>query len=245
MNTPRPLVRTILVAVSTAALMGSAGLASARPGSLPHTGNPHGGTHGNPHSTEGHCKAERADVQAAKKDVAHARHTGGPAKVHAAEEQLAKQRTQASRWCSAAKSEAAATARAAAALAGWSALATDTALTSLPAGLHDVLVADAASAQAQVETLSPQIAGASSRQLAHLVDQLRSLDPSRLQAALSDLDTALSTYQGDPTDLLSGVTDALAAFDAAGRPTHLQALVGAVEAATEAVAAAGEPVPAP
>jgi hypothetical protein len=226
------------LAVATAALVGgTANLALAHPGNPPH--------HGKPDGTEARCKAERADVQAAKKDVAHAHRTGKPAKIDAAEDELKQQRKQASRWCSAAKSEAAASARADAALAGWTALATDTTLTSLPTELHDALVADAAAAGAEIEALAPQIAGASSPELAHLVNRLRALDPTALQAALADLDTALAAYTGDPTDLLTGALAELTNFDPTGRQPHLQALVGAVLDAADAVAAANAAVPAP
>jgi hypothetical protein len=142
-------------------------------------------------------------------------------------------------------SEAAATSRADAALAGWTALATDTTMTSLPAGMHDAIVADATTAQTEIGTLASQVSGATSSDLAHLTNRLRALDPSALQVELTDLDTALAAYTGDPTDLLSGVVDALAAFDPAGHPTHLQPLVGAVQDAAAAVAAANAAAPTP
>ncbi|MDX6325533.1 MAG: hypothetical protein QOK15_1887 [Nocardioidaceae bacterium] len=232
------LIRTTLTAVATAVLIGgNATVALAHPGSHPGAGKPQ--------DTAAHCKAERSDVHAAKKDLAHAHKTGKAADVDAAKDELKQQRKQASRWCSAAKSEAAVTARADAVIAGWTALTDDTTLTSLPTVLHDALVADAAAAEAEVQTLAPQVTGAGSSQLAHLAHQLRALDPTALQVALTDLDTALAAYTGDPTDLLGGVTGALGDLDVAGHPTHLQALVGAVREAAAEVAAANAAVPAP
>lgn len=238
MRIPLPVTRTALLAIVTTALMGSAGLASAHPGPPPNTGNPHG--------THAHCKAAQADVADARLHLSHVKHTGKPAtKVHAAKADLQQQRQQASRICSKAKSEAAATALATADDAGWAALAADTTLTGLPTSMHDTVVADAAAAQTQVDALAPQITGARTPQLAHLVNRLRALDPTRLQAALTDLNTALSAYTGDPTNLLTGVVDALAAFNPAGHPTGLQALAGAVEDAAQAVAAANAAAPTP
>ena len=229
------LVNRLAVAAATVVtLVGtSGGLAQAQPGHLPHDGHPD--------PTTARCKAERADVKQAKKDAEHAHRTGKPAKVEKAEDELAQQRRQASRWCSAAKSEAAATARADAALAAWAALTTDPAVTSLPADLQAALATVAAGATAEIQALEPQIAGASSRDLAHLVNRLRALDPTSLQDALGELSTALAAYDGDPTDLLSGVVDALAGFDATARHPHLQAVVGAVRAAAEAVAGTTDP----
>jgi hypothetical protein len=240
---PRPqrlFARTAVAVVAAAAMVGGTGaLALAHPAHPPHPAHP-----GHPESTSAHCKAERADLKAAKKDLAHAHRTGKPAKVEKAEDELKQQRTQASRWCSAAKSEAAATARAEEALTGWTAVATDPALAGLPSDLQAAIVTAATAAATEIQALSPQIAGASSPELAHLVNRLRSLDPVALQGALGDLGAALQGYAGDPTDLLAGVAAALGDFDAAGHPTHLQALTEAVQEAAAAITA-GSPAPAP
>jgi hypothetical protein len=150
---------------------------------------------------------------------------------------------QASRSCSKAKSTAAVSALADTDLAEWAAVAAGSTSTGIPADLLGTLQADAAAAQAEVEALVPQIADANSSQLAHLRNELRSLDPTRLQAALTDLDTALAAYAGDPTDLLGGVAVALTGFDPADVHSHLQALTGAVRDAAEAVTAATATAP--
>ena len=231
MPVQRLATRLAVAAATAVSLLGSTGgVALAHPGPVPHDGPPDPST--------ARCKAERADVQEAKKDLKHAHRTGKPAKVEKAEGELAHQRRQASRWCSAVKSEAAATARADAALAAWAALPTDPSLTSLPSDVLAAVTAVAAAATTEIEGLKAQVPGAISRDLAHLVNRLRSLDPTALQEALGELSTVLAAYDGDPTALLTGVGDALAGFDPTARHPHLQAVVAAVRAAAEAVAEA-------
>ena len=220
----RLFTRLAVAAATAVSLLGTTGsTALAHPAHPPHPGHPD-----NPAAR---CKAERADVREAMKGLARAHRTGKPAKVEKAKDELAQQRRQASRWCSAAKSEAAATARADAALAGWSALAADPALAGLPSDLQAALTDLAASATTEIQSLETQIPGASSRDLAHLVNRLRALDPTSLKGSLDILSSALAAYDGDPTDLLTGVADAVAAFDATARHPHLQSVVRAVVAA--------------
>jgi DNA repair exonuclease SbcCD ATPase subunit len=225
----RHLTRAAATTVATLALVAATGATGfAKP--------PHGGgkpPHAGPPSHAAVCKAEKADVKAAKAELREARraHHKRGAKVAKAERRLDKQERQAASACSAAAKAAEATARVEANLAGYEQLLADPVLLVLPSDLQTSLATALAAAQVQVQALAGEIDGATAPELAHLVNDLRALDPARLASAVVTLAETIGS--ADPVlveqvqDELAAVAAQLAAYDAAGN-SPLKSFAGAM-----------------
>lgn len=171
-----------------------------------------------------HCQAEKQDVRQAKKKLKKAKKakTNRAAKVKKAKKNLKKQKRQKARWCSKAKSIAAANAEADKQHAAYTALSANPALAALPAEVRDPMLAAFAEALARIEALSPQFEGVSMDLLAQMVSNLTALDPTALQTEVEAL-AAQVNASGDPaglqtviTALLGGGLDGLDLQDQAG-----------------------------
>lgn len=207
----RVLARALAGIVTTLALvLGLGGLQAAQADTTP--------------TAAQHCQQERQDVRAAKVKVKKAKKAKKKAvkakkakavkkadkRLKKARKNLERQRAQASRWCSRAKSEAAADAQGEETRGGLQAVLDDPALAQLPPTLRTALESAVTATQTQVDALLGQVPGASSDELAHLVNQLSALDPAALQAAVQELAAQLAVAGGDPAALTTLVESLLA-----------------------------------